>query len=312
MKPYAAGVDVGGTTVKLGLFTAEGDIVKKWEIVTRKEENGRFILSDIAASLKMTLESEKLSLDDLCGVGIGVPGAVLENGTVNRAVNLGWGVYPAEQELSGLLGGIRVRVANDANVAALGEMWKGGGEGCRNLVLLTLGTGVGGGVIINGQILTGSCGAGGEIGHIQINPDEKEACGCGNHGCLEQYVSASGISRMARIRLAVNDDPSTLRQWPEVSARLIFNAAKEGDRVALELVEDFGRILGRACAIVAAVVDPEVFVIGGGVSKAGNILLDVTQKYYRQYAFHASRDARFRLAELLNDAGIYGAVKLVL
>lgn len=312
MKPYAAGVDVGGTTVKLGLFTAEGDIVKKWEIVTRKEENGRFILSDIAASLKMTLESEKLSLDDLCGVGIGVPGAVLENGTVNRAVNLGWGVYPAEQELSGLLGGIRVRVANDANVAALGEMWKGGGEGCRNLVLLTLGTGVGGGVIINGQILTGSCGAGGEIGHIQINPDEKEACGCGNHGCLEQYVSASGISRMARIRLAVNDDPSALRQWPEVSARLIFNAAKEGDRVALELVEDFGRILGRACAIVAAVVDPEVFVIGGGVSKAGNILLDVTQKYYRQYAFHASRDARFRLAELLNDAGIYGAVKLVL
>ena len=312
MVRYAAGVDVGGTTVKLGLFTTEGDVVKKWEIVTRKEESGRFILPDIAETIRTTLDAEKIALTDLAGIGLGVPGAVLSNGTVNRAVNLGWGVYPAADELSGLLGGIRVRVANDANAAALGEMWKGGGTGFRNLVLLTLGTGVGGGVIINGEILTGAFGAGGEIGHISINPDEKEACGCGNYGCLEQYASASGISRLARIRLASDNDPSVLRKRPEVSTRQVFNAAKEGDRVALEILEDFGRILGRACAIIAAVVDPEVFVIGGGVSKAGQIVLDVIQKYYRQYVFHASRDTQFRLAELLNDAGIYGAVKMVL
>ena len=312
MVRYAAGVDVGGTTVKLGLFTTEGDVVKKWEIVTRKEESGRFILPDIAETIRTTLDAEKIALTDLAGIGLGVPGAVLSNGTVNRAVNLGWGVYPAADELSGLLGGIRVRVANDANAAALGEMWKGGGTGFRNLVLLTLGTGVGGGVIINGEILTGAFGAGGEIGHISINPDEKEACGCGNYGCLEQYASASGISRLARIRLASDNDPSVLRKRPEVSTRQVFNAAKEGDRVALEILEDFGRILGRACAIIAAVVDPEVFVIGGGVSKAGQIVLDLIQKYYRQYAFHASRDTQFRLAELLNDAGIYVAVKMVL
>ena len=312
MVRYAAGVDVGGTTVKLGLFTTEGDVVKKWEIVTRKEESGRFILPDIAETIRTTLDAEKIALTDLAGIGLGVPGAVLSNGTVNRAVNLGWGVYPAADELSGLLGGIRVRVANDANAAALGEMWKGGGTGFRNLVLLTLGTGVGGGVIINGEILTGAFGAGGEIGHISINPDEKEACGCGNYGCLEQYASASGISRLARIRLASDNDPSVLRKRPEVSTRQVFNAAKEGDRVALEILEDFGRILGRACAIIAAVVDPEVFVIGGGVSKAGQIVLDLIQKYYRQYVFHASRDTQFRLAELLNDAGIYGAVKMVL
>ena len=311
MVRYAAGVDVGGTTVKLGLFTTEGDVVKKWEIVTRKEESGRFILPDIAETIRTTLDAEKIALTDLAGIGLGVPGAVLSNGTVNRAVNLGWGVYPAADELSGLLGGIRVRVANDANAAALGEMWKGGGTGFRNLVLLTLGTGVGGGVIINGEILTGAFGAGGEIGHISINPDEKEACGCGNYGCLEQYASASGISRLARIRLASDNDPSVLRKRPEVSTRQVFNAAKEGDRVALEILEDFGRILGRACAIIAAVVDPEVFVIGGGVSKAGQIVLDLIQKYYRQYVFHASRDTQFRLAELLNDAGIYGAVKIV-
>lgn len=312
MKPYAFGVDVGGTTVKLGLFSTEGEVLRKWEIETRKEEAGRFILPDIAASVLQTMKEENITPEQTEGVGMGVPGAVLADGTVNRAVNLGWGVYPAAEELSSLLGGLRVRVANDANAAALGEMWKGGGMGYRDLVLLTLGTGVGGGIILGGEILTGSCGAGGEVGHICINPDETEACGCGNHGCLEQYVSASGIKRMALKRLEQSDEPTEIMKNGKVSARTVFDAAKQGDAVALDLVEDFGRILGRACAIIAAVTDPEAFVIGGGVSHAGKIVLDVTEKYYRRYAFHASRGAQFRLAALANDAGIYGAVKLVL
>ncbi len=312
MKPYAVGVDVGGTTVKLGLFSKKGEVVRKWEIDTRKEENGRFILPDIADSILKILKEEGIDAGQLEGAGLGVPGAVLENGTVNRAVNLGWGVFPAAEKLSDLLGGVRVRVANDANAAALGEMWKGGGRGYRDMVLLTLGTGVGGGIIHGGEILTGANGAGGEIGHIFINPEETEPCGCGKCGCLEQYVSASGIRRLAKIRLAMNEDPSMIRESDHISARTVFDAAKKGDAVALELTEEFGRILGRACAIIASVIDPEVFVIGGGVSRAGQIVLDVTEKYYRQYAFHASREAQFRLAELSNDAGIYGAVKLVL
>ena len=312
MKPYAVGVDVGGTTVKQGLFSTQGEILRKWEIETRKEEAGRFILPDIAASVREVLKEENISPNQIEGVGMGVPGAVLADGTVNRAVNLGWGIFPAAEELSALLGGLRVCVANDANAAALGEMWKGGGMGFRDMVLLTLGTGVGGGIILDGKILTGSNGAGGEVGHISVNPDETEPCGCGNYGCLEQYVSASGIRRMAEKRLALNDDPSLIRKNRKVSARTVFDAAKQGDAVALELVEDFGRVLGRACAIIAAVADPEVFVIGGGVSYAGQIVLDVVEKYYRRFAFHASRDAQFHLAALSNDAGIYGAVKLVL
>ena len=312
MKPYAVGVDVGGTSVKLGLFTAEGEVRKKWEIPTRKEEKGCHILPDIARSIRDTLDEEGIPLASVEGAGLGVPGAVLADGTVNKAVNLGWDVLPAAEELSGMLDGIRVRAANDANAAALGEMWKGGGSGYRNVVLLTLGTGVGGGIILDGRIWAGTNGAGGEVGHIPVNPEETECCGCGNRGCLEQYVSASGIARMARMRLAADETASTLRNSARVTARTVFDAAKAGDALALELVEDFGRILGRACATVAAVVDPEAFVIGGGVSHAGRIVLDVTEKYYRQYAFHASRDAQFRLAELYNDAGIYGAVKLVL
>ena len=184
--------------------------------------------------------------------------------------------------------------------------------GVHNLVMITLGTGVGGGIILDGKIVTGSFGAGGEIGHIPVNPEETEFCGCGKRGCVEQYISASGIARLARLRLEENDRPGLLRSSQKVTARTVFDAAKKEDPEAMELVEEFGRTLGRTCAIIAAVVDPEVFVIGGGVSKAGQIILDVTRKNYEKYAFHASRGAQFRLATLFNDAGIYGAVKLVL
>lgn len=312
MKPYAFGIDIGGTSVKCGFFNSDGTFVEKWEIPTRRENGGEMILPDIAEAIQGKLKEHGVSLDEVEGVGVGVPGPVLDDGVVNSCVNLGWGVFNVAQSLSELLGGARVSVANDANVAALGEQWRGGGEGFQNVVLVTLGTGVGGGIIVNGKILAGGHGAGGEIGHMQMRRDETAVCGCGKRGCLEQYASATGIVRMSAIALADRERSSSLRDLPEVTARSIFDAAKAGDGMALELVDTLGDMLGSALAHITAVADPDVIVLGGGVSRAGQILIDAIEKYYRPAAFHACRDTEFRLAELGNDAGMYGAVRMIL
>lgn len=314
MKKYCFGVDVGGTTVKLGLFTPEGEVVEKWEITTRTENGGSAILPDIADSVTEKMKEREIAKEAVIGVGVGVPGPVDDNGIVYKAVNLGWGVMNISGELEKRLG-VTVRAGNDANVAALGEMWCGGGKGCKDVVLATLGTGVGGGIIVNGKVVTGSKGAGGEIGHMHIVDEEEDACNCGNHGCLEQYASATGIVRLAKKRLAASDDESVLRisqEKNELSAKAVFDAVKDGDKVACEIAEEFGRYLGKGLAMIAAVVNPEVFVLGGGVSKAGEILCDYVSKYYEKYAFHGCKNAGFKLATLGNDAGIYGAAKLVL
>ncbi|MBR0307009.1 MAG: ROK family protein, partial [Lachnospiraceae bacterium] len=209
------------------------------------------------------------------------------------------------------LTGFKVKAANDANVAALGEMWRGGARGYSNVIMATLGTGVGGGIIINGKVIAGAHGAGGEIGHVHVDDDEQDVCNCGNRGCLEQMASATGIVKLAKRQLAATDAPSVLRDQ-EVSAKAVFDAVKEGDALAQQIAEQFGEYLGKALAIFACVADPEVFVIGGGVSKAGPVLLDYIRKYYDKYAFSACRAADFALAELGNDAGIFGAAKLVL
>ncbi|MBO6206591.1 MAG: ROK family glucokinase [Lachnospiraceae bacterium] len=305
------GVDLGGTTVKMGYFDTEGNVKDKWEIPTRKENNGSRILPDIAESIKKKMAEQGMEKDDVIGVGIGVPGPVDASGVIYKAANLGWDVFSVKEELAVLLGGIPVEAGNDANVAALGEMWQGGGRGYKNLVAVTLGTGVGGGIIVEGKILTGATGAGGEIGHIHIVDDEPETCGCGNHGCLEQYASATGIARLARRRLAVDDKESVLRSG-EISAKTVFDAVKAGDALAKEVAEEFGMYLGKGLAAVACVVNPEIFVIGGGVSKAGEVLFDYIVDEYKKYVFRGSREAKFALATLGNDAGIYGAAKLVL
>ncbi len=310
MKNYCFGVDVGGTTVKIGLFDREGTILDKWEIPTRTEGNGEKILPDIAQALQKKMEEKGLQKEDMAGVGIGAPGPIDKDGTVYEAVNLGWGVFSLRDTLQELCG-MPVRAGNDANVAALGEMWKGGGQGYRNLVLVTLGTGVGGGILVNGEILNGATGAGGEIGHIHIQDGEEDACGCGNHGCLEQYASATGIVRLANRILNATDEDSVLRQG-KVSAKTVFDAVKAGDQVAVQIAEAFGDYLGKGLAAIAGVVNPEAFVIGGGVSKAGDILFSFIEKNYRKYVFHGSRNARFTLATLGNDAGICGAAKLIL
>ena len=312
MKSYAFGVDIGGTTIKLGFFTTAGDLLENWEIPTRTEADGSYILSDITDAVNRLLEEKKISKQDVEGVGIGVPGPVGPDGTVFKCVNLGWGVFNVEQRLTELTG-LKTRAGNDANVAALGELWQGGGKGFRDIVMVTLGTGVGGGVILGGRILAGANGAAGEIGHIPMYDDDPETCGCGKRGCLEQYASANGVVRTARRWLEAHPDTaSSLRNMERYTSKEIFDEAKRGDAAAGEIVEEAGRLLGKGLASIACVVNPEAFVIGGGMAKAGEILLNVIRKYYRQYAFHASRGTEFVFAKLGNNAGIYGGVRMVL
>lgn len=311
MRKYAFGVDIGGTTVKIGLFDREGCLLDKWEIPTVKDNGGASILPDVARSLLDKMKEKGIEREDLVGIGIGAPGAIDKEGNVvGRAVNLGWDSFNIPEAMRAYIN-VPISAVNDANAAAFGEMWQGGGKGCANMVAVTLGTGVGGGIIVDGNILTGAAGGGGEIGHIHINDEETEVCGCKNRGCLEQYASATGIVRLAKRRLEKDNAPSVLREGA-VSAKTVFDAVKAGDQVAIEIAEQFGMYLGKGLANVANVVNPEAFVIGGGVSKAGEILLTFVEPEFRKYAFQACRNAKFVLATLGNDAGIYGAAGLVL
>ena len=311
MKKYAFGIDVGGTTCKIGFFETSGKLIDKWEIKTNTENNGAAILSDIAQAVDNKLAQEGISKDDVQGVGIGVPGPVKSNGVVNRCVNLGWGIVNVEEEL-GNLTGLKVKAGNDANVAALGEMWQGAAKGCKDVIMVTLGTGVGGGIIVDGKVVAGFNGAGGEIGHITVNHDEIEACNCGQYGCLEQYTSATGIVRVAKRKLAKTNDETTLRNFADLTAKDVFDEAKAGDAVALGLVDEVCGILGATLSNIACVVDPEVVVIGGGVSKAGNILIESIQKHFVETSFHACRNTKFVIAGLGNDAGMCGCVQMLL
>ena len=300
------GVDVGGTTVKLGLFEVTGELLKKWEIPTNKEEQGKY-------TVRQVLDQENIPLTDVEGAGMGVPGPVMPDGYVEVCVNLGWkDKYPA-RELSDALKGLPVKCGNDANVAALGEMWQGGGKGFTDIVMVTLGTGVGGGVIIDEKIVTGKHGLGGEIGHIHVRDEETEHCNCGGVGCLEQVASATGIAREARRKMAACDTPSLMRKaGDQVTAKDVLDAAKEGDSLALEVMEVVGHYLGVALAGLALTVDPQMFVIGGGVSKAGQYLVEVINRHYAKYMTISENRGTIGLAKLGNDAGIYGAARLML
>ena len=311
MGMYCFGIDVGGTSVKCGLFLTNGTLVEQWEIPTRLENNGSSILPDVADAIKTKLDERGITKDNVDGVGIGIPGPVNENGEVPMAVNLHWGFKAVASELSALTG-LPAKAANDANIAALGEAWKGAAEGAKNVILVTLGTGVGGGIIHNGKIIPGANGAGGEIGHITVNTEEKDTCGCGRHGCLEQYASATGIVRMAKKLLAEKDAESSLRGFEPLTAKDIFDEAKKGDALALEAVEILGETLGMALSNIACVVNPQVFVIGGGVSRAGDILIDTVAKHFKEHAFASCKNTKFALASLGNDAGMYGCVQMIL
>ena len=307
------GIDVGGTTVKVGMFELDGTLVKKWEVPTRKEENGKYILPDVAASIRKVLNEQNISLNEVAGAGLGIPGPVLPNGFVEVCVNLGWREMNPQEILSGLLDGMTVKTGNDANVAALGEMWQGGGKGYHDIVMVTLGTGVGGGVIIDEKIIPGRHGLGGEIGHMRIREGEKEQCNCKGYGCVEQIASATGIAREARRMMKQSGEDSAMRKFGDrISAKNVLDCAKAGDKLAMEVMETVSSYLGWALAIVSMTVDPEVFVIGGGVSKAGTFLTDMIRKYYEEYTPISENKAGIELATLGNDAGIYGAARLIL
>ena len=308
---YGFGIDLGGTTVKIAYFDQEGNMLDKWEIPTVTDNGGVQILPDIARSIQGYLDSNRIPRKQILGLGIGVPGPVSGKGVVNRCVNLGWGVFNIADSLSSLTG-FPVKAGNDANVAALGEFWKGGGQGCENMVFVTLGTGVGGGIVVDGRLLHGSHGSGAEIGHLVLRSQEPERCSCGKHGCVEQYCSATGIVRLAKRHLASSEMPSTLRSLDTFAAKDVFDVGKAGDALALEVLDEFYRLMGEFLGSLCSVVDPEMVVLGGGVSKAGTMLLDGVEPWFHKYVFHAASDVKFSLASLGNDAGAYGAFKLAL
>ena len=311
MREYCFGVDVGGTTVKIGLIRTNGEIVEKWEVPTDTSNNGENILADVCASLDEKMEQWNMTPNDIEGVGIGLPGPVLANGTVLNCVNLGWGTFNVSEKMSQMFHGVPVKADNDANVAALGEDWLGAGKEFDSIVMLTLGTGVGGGVVINNKIVQGFNGGAGEVGHITVNEDETEECGCGRKGCLEQYCSATGVVRLAKRYLETHGEPTKMRDFNPLACRDVFNVAKEGDEAAIEVVKQMSEYMGRGLGIIASVVNPQAFVIGGGVSKAGQYLIDNIEGYYRDNCFAPCSNAEVRLAELGNDAGIIGAAALV-
>ena len=290
MSKIIFGIDVGGTTCKCGTFSEEGELLRKEEIPTRKDEGGSLILPDISEYIKGVLADMNMTTEDVAGIGMGLPGACLEDGTVNKCINLGWGVFNAANVLSELTG-IPVKIGNDANMAALGEFWVGGGSEYNSMVMVTIGTGV---------------------GHLPLVEGETESCNCGKKGCLEQVASATGIVRTANRMLAESDMPSSLRSVPYISAKVIFDEAKGGDALAIQVTEYVCRYLGKGLACAAGMVDPEVFVIGGGVSAAGEYFINLIDKYYKECVFHASRQTKIVKAALGNDAGMYGAAKLIL
>ncbi|MGI6069830.1 MAG: ROK family glucokinase [Blautia sp.] len=310
MVKYCFGIDVGGTAIKCGLFQTDGVLLDKWEIPTRRENHGENILPDAAAAIQGKCAEKGISVEEVAGVGIGVPGPVNGKGEVPCAVNLYWGYKDVAGDMEKLTG-MKAKAANDANVAAFGEAWMGAAKGSLNVIMATLGTGVGGGIIVDGKIVTGAHGAGGEIGHANVDHNETEVCNCGGQGCLEQMASATGLVRLAKKRLAKDDRDSVLRDG-ELSAKSIFDAYKAKDAVADEVVEEFSEYLGSALSVFASVVDPEVIVLGGGVSKAGKPLVDCVERYYKKYAFSSCKETPIVLAVLGNDAGIYGAARLVL
>ena len=313
MKEYAFGIDLGGTTAKVGLFTTSGALLEKWEVPTDTSNAGEHILENLADAIHGKMIEKEIAAEQVEGVGIGVPGPVLNSSVVPIVcANLGgWGERNVSAQLSGLLDGLKVLVGNDANVAALGEIWMGTAKGCRSSVMVTLGTGVGGGVIVNGKVIDGAHGAGGEIGHITVDPHETAVCGCGKRGCLEQYSSATGVVRCMKKLLDENPEVECVLRGTDFAAKDVFDAARNGDALASREVEDMSNTLGMALASIASTTDPEMFLVGGGVARAGDVLFDPLVKHFKEYAFRSCRETPIKAASLGNDAGIYGAVRLI-
>ena len=302
------GVDIGGTATKIGAFDQRGALLSKWEIKTDISEGGSLILPNVAEEVLHYARN----LSRVTAIGVGIPGPVQRGGYVARCVNLGWGDFNPARELAAILRGVPVFAGNDANMAAMGEYWQGSGKDADSLVFITLGTGVGGGIIVDGKMLFGSGGLAGEIGHITVNSEETLPCNCGHYGCLDQTASATGIVRSAMRLLESSDAPSALRSLESVTARDVVDAARRGDALAAEAFDRCMYFLGKGMAMLTNIVDPELFIIGGGVSKAGSYLVDTVKKHYDSMATLTDHRAGIELARLGNDAGLFGAAKLAM
>ncbi|HGI2942026.1 TPA: ROK family glucokinase [Streptococcus agalactiae] len=316
MSKKLLGIDLGGTTIKFGILTLEGEVQEKWAIETNTLENGRHIVSDIVESLKHRLSLYGLTKDDFLGIGMGSPGAVDRTSkTVTGAFNLNWA---DTQEVGSVIEkevGIPFFIDNDANVAALGERWVGAGANNPDVVFVTLGTGVGGGVIADGNLIHGVAGAGGEIGHMIVDPENGFTCPCGNKGCLETVASATGVVRVARQLAEQYEGSSAIKaaidNGDTVTSKDIFIAAEDGDKFANSVVERVSRYLGLAAANISNILNPDSVVIGGGVSAAGEFLRSRVEKYFVTFAFpQVKKSTKIKIAELGNDAGIIGAASL--
>lgn len=308
----AIGIDIGATDTKYGILTEAGKILEKYVIPTTQGKDPYKLLQPIADQVVRIKEQYNGSDYSLSGVGIGFPGPVLKSGYVEKCVNLQLKGFHATEIMKDLIPGVQVTAGNDANTAALGELWLGGGMGKQNAVFVTLGTGVGSGMILNGQILYGNLGLAGEIGHIVVKPDEVEPCNCGKYGCLNQYACAYGIVRETKKKLELTTQPSVLRgKGSEVlTAEYIMNAAKDGDGLAYSSVEECMALLGKCLADAVYVVDPEVIIIGGGVSKAGDFILPMIEKTFDRHISLSNGRPPIVIARLGNDAGIIGAARM--
>ncbi|UJW57519.1 ROK family glucokinase [Bacillus sp. A116_S68] len=311
-----AGIDIGGTTVKLAFITKEGDIISKWEIPTNRTEKGRYITADIAQTVKEKAVELKIDYKSLKAAGVGAPGYIdVENGIIIEAVNLGWKDYHIQSELETLLN-IPIVVDNDANLAAAGEKWKGAGAGAEDLVAITLGTGVGGGIIARGKIIHGKSGLAGEIGHVTSVKEGGEHCNCGKRGCLETVASATGIARLGMKAIQESREHEGYLQKQlltagTLTAKDVFDGAKNEDETALRVVKIAADHLGFALSNLANSLNPQTIVIGGGVSKAGTFLLDFVSDSFKKYAIPlVARETDINIATLGNDAGVIGAVWL--
>lgn len=302
------GVDIGATSVKLGAFDTNGTLIDKWNIETLNSYTGEVLIEKIAETIISYINTKDCRL---LSVGMGVPGSVNEKGIVTFAPNVGWKNFDAAGALYRILN-VPVAVQNDANTAALGELKCGSGKNKTSICFLTLGTGVGGGIVIGDEIITGFMGCGGEVGHIIVNENEKTQCNCGRYGCLEQYASATGIVRLAQKHMTgwKKDNKSKLFEYENITAKEVFDCVKQGDELAINIAEEFGCILGKALSNIACLFNPQIFVLGGGVSNAGDILIQYVQKYFVQNAYADCIHTEFAIASLGNDAGIYGASSL--
>ena len=294
---YGFGIDLGGTTVKIAYFDETGEMLEKWEIPTDTSENGIRILPDIAASVRAFLTERKIADSDILGLGIGVPGPVNAKGVVNRCINLGWDVFNIAQKLTELTG-FPVKAGNDANVAALGEFWKGGGQGCDNMVFVTLGTGVGGGILTGGRLLEGARGLGGELGHYRTHALDGVDCTCGAKGCWERYAATTAL-----VRAAQEKDPA----WKD--GRAIFAAAEAGNETVLALLDAWTDEIAQGLAGMVHIFNPQLILIGGGVSAQQKLLIEpIAEKVKASVMPAFAEGLEIRAAQLHNDAGMVGAV----